>query len=116
MNELDDTNNGDASSIAENETESEQEEDMDGLWHVSADIQTQQPAAKIETTPSKANIHIVCEDAIVSSFAVAIQSYQHVEVNTSGLVSEPPSLAAWQPAPLLAPPLLSPSLSSSADE
>jgi hypothetical protein len=109
MNGLDDNNDDNDDGDANAEHETENEEDMDGLWNVCADIQTKAAttttattAAEIEQPPDKV---IVCEDAIVSSFAVAIQSYTgnntNAEATSLAALELLPCLAAWQPAPLL---------------
>jgi hypothetical protein len=112
MNKLNDKNDEDNDAIAENEIEKEEEDDdMDILWNVQADIQTAADLTTVGAVAPQATkvVDIVCEDAIVASFVVAIQSHDDVETTTTTLaaVSEP-CLATWQPVPLLLQPPPSP--------
>jgi hypothetical protein len=100
MNKLNDNNDHDNDAIAE-------DDDMDILWNVQADIQT---AADLTTAggavaPRATKIvDIVCEDAIVASFVVAIQSHDDVETTATLAAVSEPCLATWQPVPLQPPP------------
>jgi hypothetical protein len=85
---------------------------MDILWNVQADIQT---AADLTTAGAVAPqatkiVDIVCEDAIVASFVVAIQSHDDVETTTTLAAVSEPCLATWQPVPMQLQPPPSPPL------